>query len=128
MCWATPAQAHARSGHRIPIAAYLRNSDAFDRAIANFSTAYADQNERDHQALLDAVNSGRVSAQTGRQPWAAETETVEVTDSASVTSSQIRQPPKGRLSRSTSCALQRHIRGGAGCGPGEHDAGAVPAG
>jgi uncharacterized protein (DUF2252 family) len=65
MCGATLARAHARSGDRIAIAAYLGNSDAFDRAIANFSTAYADQNERDYQALLDAVNTGRLSAQTG---------------------------------------------------------------
>jgi hypothetical protein len=43
----------------------LGNSDAFDRAIAEFSAAYADQNERDYQALVDAVNSGRIVAQTG---------------------------------------------------------------
>jgi hypothetical protein len=65
MCGATLARAHARSGDRIAIAAYLGNSDAFERAIADFSTVYADQNERDYQALLDAVTSGRLSAQTG---------------------------------------------------------------
>ena len=65
MCAATLARAHARSGDRIAIVSYLGNSDVFDRAIADFSTAYADQNERDYQALVDAVNSGRLDAQTG---------------------------------------------------------------
>ena len=65
ICAATLARAHARSGDRIAIASYLGNSDAFDRAIADFSSAYADQNERDYQALVQAVDSGRVVAQTG---------------------------------------------------------------
>jgi uncharacterized protein (DUF2252 family) len=65
ICGATLARAHARSGDRIAIAAYLGTSDTFDRAIADFSTAYADQNERDYQALVDAVGSGRLEAQTG---------------------------------------------------------------
>ncbi len=52
ICAATLARAHARSGDRIAIASYLGNSDAFDRAIADFSSAYADQNERDYQALV----------------------------------------------------------------------------
>jgi uncharacterized protein (DUF2252 family) len=65
ICAATLARAHARSGDRIAIAAYLGNSDVFDRAIADFSSAYADQNERDYQALVQAVDSGRVEAQTG---------------------------------------------------------------
>ena len=65
ICGATLARAHARSGDRIAIASYLGNSDAFDRAIADFSAAYADQNERDYQALVDAVSSGRLEAQTG---------------------------------------------------------------
>jgi hypothetical protein len=65
MCGATLARAHARSGDRIAIAAYLGNTDVFDRAIADFSTSYADQNELDYQALLDAVTSGRLEAQTG---------------------------------------------------------------
>src|ERR1700728_970142 len=50
-CGWTLARAHARSGDRIAIAAYLGSSDAFDRAITQFAAAYADQNERDHQAL-----------------------------------------------------------------------------
>jgi len=62
--WAL-ARAHARSGDRIAIAAYLGNSDAFDRAVAQFAAAYADQNERDHQALADAAAAGRITAEHG---------------------------------------------------------------
>jgi uncharacterized protein (DUF2252 family) len=65
LCGWTLARAHARSGDRIAIAAYLGGSDVFDRAIAQFSVAYADQNERDHQALVDAVKSGRITAEPG---------------------------------------------------------------
>ena len=65
ICAATLARAHARSGDRIAIASYLGTSDVFDRAIADFSRAYADQNERDYQALVHAVDSGRVFAETG---------------------------------------------------------------
>jgi hypothetical protein len=64
-CGWTLARAHARSGDRIAIAAYLGQSDAFDRAIAEFSEAYADQNEHDYGALTQAVKSGRITAQTG---------------------------------------------------------------
>jgi uncharacterized protein (DUF2252 family) len=62
--WAL-ARAHARSGDRIAIAAYLGNNARFDRALVSFSHAYADQNERDHEALQAAVRSGRVKAETG---------------------------------------------------------------
>src|SRR5664280_467704 len=62
LCGATLARAHARSGDRIAIAFYLGNSDRFDQALARFAEVYADQNERDHQALLDAAKSGRVQA------------------------------------------------------------------
>jgi uncharacterized protein (DUF2252 family) len=65
MCGATLARAHARSGDWIAIAAYLGKSDRFDHAIAAFSAAYADQNERDYEMLVRAVRSGRVSARTG---------------------------------------------------------------
>ena len=64
-CGATLARAHARWGDRIAIASYLGQGDMFDRAIAEFSAAYADQNERDYQAFAAAVNSGRLIAQTG---------------------------------------------------------------
>jgi uncharacterized protein (DUF2252 family) len=65
LCGWSLARAHARSGDRIAIAAYLGGSDAFDTAIAQFASAYADQNERDHQALVDAVASGRLTAEQG---------------------------------------------------------------
>lgn len=63
VCGITLARAHARSGDRIAIAAYLGRSEAFDRALVTFAEAYADQNERDHQALVDAVRAGRLPAQ-----------------------------------------------------------------
>jgi uncharacterized protein (DUF2252 family) len=65
LCGWTLARAHARSGDRIAIAAYLGGSDAFDRAITRFASAYADQNERDYRSLVDAVASGRVTAERG---------------------------------------------------------------
>ena len=65
MCGSTLARAHARSGDRIAIAAYLGGGEAFDRAIAAFAEAYADQNERDYEAVKDAVKSGRVTAREG---------------------------------------------------------------
>jgi hypothetical protein len=65
LCGATLARAHARWGDRIAIASYLGKGDAFDRAIADFSAVYADQNERDYNAFVDAVNTGRITAETG---------------------------------------------------------------
>jgi uncharacterized protein (DUF2252 family) len=65
ICGATLARAHARWGDRIAIASYLGKRDAFDRAIADFSAAYADQNERDYKAFTAAINSGRLVAQIG---------------------------------------------------------------
>jgi uncharacterized protein (DUF2252 family) len=65
VCGWTLARAHARSGDRIAIAAYLGGSDVFDQAIAAFAAACADQNERDHQALVDAVAAGRITAEPG---------------------------------------------------------------
>ncbi len=64
LCAWTLARAHARSGDSIAIASYLGSSDVFDRAIAAFAEAYADQNERDHAALVDAIATGRVKAET----------------------------------------------------------------
>ncbi|WP_329403954.1 DUF2252 domain-containing protein [Streptomyces virginiae] len=63
VCGITLARAHARSGDRIAIASYLGSGDAFDRALVTFAEAYADQNERDHQALVDAVREGRLPAE-----------------------------------------------------------------
>jgi uncharacterized protein (DUF2252 family) len=65
MCGWTLARAHARSGDRVAIAAYLGGGDSFDRAIVSFAQAYAAQNERDYQALTAAVKSGRIVAETG---------------------------------------------------------------
>ncbi len=58
--WAL-ARAHARSGDSVAISAYLGTNDTFDGAIADFAEAYADQNERDHRAYVDAIADGRIS-------------------------------------------------------------------
>ena len=65
VCGWTLARAHARSGDRIAIAAYLGSSDSFDRAMASFAETYADQNDRDYGALKEAAASGRVEAKMG---------------------------------------------------------------
>jgi uncharacterized protein (DUF2252 family) len=65
LCGATLARAHARWGDRIAIATYLGKGSQFDRAIAEFSAAYADQNERDFEAFAGAVRSGRLAAESG---------------------------------------------------------------
>src|SRR6185312_7028298 len=63
MCGWALARAHACSGDRIAISACLGGSDVFDKAIVEFAAAYADQNERDHKSLLDAVATGRLTAE-----------------------------------------------------------------
>ncbi len=65
VCAWTLARAHARSGDRVAIAGYLGTSDVFDNAVATFAAAYADQNERDFEALEAAVRSGRIVAEMG---------------------------------------------------------------
>ena len=65
LCGWTLARAHARTGDRIAIASYLGGGDRFDRAMLEFSLAYAEQNEHDYKRLVDAVDSGRITAQTG---------------------------------------------------------------
>jgi uncharacterized protein (DUF2252 family) len=65
LCGWTLARAHARSGDRIAISAYLGSSTRFDNAIADFAETYADQNQRDHAALVAAVAAGRLQAQSG---------------------------------------------------------------
>jgi hypothetical protein len=65
LCGWTLARAHARSGDRVQIAAYLGKGDVFDQAIADFSVTYAEQNARDYAALQKAVADGRVVAETG---------------------------------------------------------------
>jgi hypothetical protein len=65
VCGWTLARAHARSGDRIALAAYLGASPSFDEAVREFAEAYADQNERDHRSLLDGIRSGRITADVG---------------------------------------------------------------
>jgi uncharacterized protein (DUF2252 family) len=65
MCGWSLARAHARSGDRVGIAAYLGKGDAFDLALDEFAEAYADQNERDYQTVLDAEKAGRVTTAFG---------------------------------------------------------------
>jgi uncharacterized protein (DUF2252 family) len=65
LCGWTLARAHARSGDRIAIASYLGKGPTFDRAILEFSRAYAEQNELDYKALAAAVKSGKITAETG---------------------------------------------------------------
>jgi NAD(P)H-dependent flavin oxidoreductase YrpB (nitropropane dioxygenase family) len=65
LCAWTLARAHARSGDAGGIAGYLGSSEVFDRAIAVFAEDYADQNERDYAALIGAIDSGRIEAETG---------------------------------------------------------------
>jgi hypothetical protein len=62
--WAL-ARAHARSGDPAAIAGYLGSGASFDRALASFAEAYADQNERDYAALREAVDSGKIEAECG---------------------------------------------------------------
>ena len=63
ICGWTLARAHARSGNRFAIASYLGGGDSFDRAICSFAADYTEQNLKDHQGLLDAIDSGRVTAE-----------------------------------------------------------------
>ena len=62
LCGWTLARAHARTGDPIAIGAYLGSGTAFDEALGRFAESYADQNERDHAALVDAIASGRIKA------------------------------------------------------------------
>jgi uncharacterized protein (DUF2252 family) len=65
MCGWTLARAHARSGDRVAIASYLGKNDIFENSLVEFAAAYADQNERDYQVLVDAVKKKKVLAETG---------------------------------------------------------------
>jgi uncharacterized protein (DUF2252 family) len=65
LCGWTLARAHARSGDRIAIASYLGTGKSFDNAVASFAEAYADQNERDYDALKQAAAKGRITVQSG---------------------------------------------------------------
>jgi hypothetical protein len=65
VCGWSLARAHARSGDPVAIGAYLGSGGVFDSAITEFSAAYADQNERDHAALKQAADEGRIRVQEG---------------------------------------------------------------
>jgi uncharacterized protein (DUF2252 family) len=65
LCARTLARAHARSGDRVAIAAYLGRGNSFDRAIGEFAERYADQNERDYEALLEAEKRGEIEVERG---------------------------------------------------------------
>ncbi len=64
-CGWTLARAHARSGDPVAIATYLGKRDSFDRAVAGFAHRYADQNQRDYEAFVDAIRSGAIAAVEG---------------------------------------------------------------
>jgi hypothetical protein len=65
MCGWVLARSHARSGDPIAIGSYLGGGSTFDQALSRFSTAYADQNDLDHQRLVDAIASRAVEAESG---------------------------------------------------------------
>jgi len=65
LCGWALARGHARSGRRIAIASYLGVSDRFDQGIADFARSYADQAEKDYEALLKAIKQGKIPVETG---------------------------------------------------------------
>ena len=65
LCGWTLARAHARSGDRVAIASYLGSGPVFDRAVSDFAEAYADQNQRDYEALLQDAKAGHLAVQAG---------------------------------------------------------------
>jgi uncharacterized protein (DUF2252 family) len=62
ICASTLARAHARSGDRVAIAAYLGGGSVFDRAIVAFANEYADQNDRDYEMVVEAIKDGELEA------------------------------------------------------------------
>jgi uncharacterized protein (DUF2252 family) len=68
LCGHTLARAHARSGDAVMLSGYMGDDSDFDKAIAEFAMAYADQTERDWRALLDAIKGGRISAEEQHAP------------------------------------------------------------
>jgi len=65
VCGWTLARGHARSGDAVSIGAYLGSGGVFDEAMREFAELYADQNELDHQRLVDAIANGEVQAESG---------------------------------------------------------------
>ena len=66
LCGRTLARAHARAGDAVAISAYIGDGNEFDKAIAEFAIAYADQTERDWRTFLDAIKAGRITTQEPR--------------------------------------------------------------
>ena len=66
VCGRALARAHARSGYRFVLSGYLGKGDVFPETMASFAFAYAAQNDADHARLLQAIDSGRITAVTGR--------------------------------------------------------------
>jgi Uncharacterized protein conserved in bacteria (DUF2252) len=64
LCGRTLSRAHSRAGDAVAISAYMGERNEFDKAIAEFAIAYADQTERDWRAFVDAIKAGRISAST----------------------------------------------------------------
>ena len=91
LCGFTLARAHARSGDAVAIASYLGTSELVDRAIAAFAETYADQNERDHAALLHAIATGRIRPRANRDAAAA---TVAARTQDSTTTTDDRRSPQ----------------------------------
>jgi hypothetical protein len=65
LCGWALARGHAKAGEPALISGYLGRSDSFDRAVAVFASTYADQTERDHAAMVQAVRAGRLVATDG---------------------------------------------------------------
>jgi predicted alpha/beta hydrolase len=65
VCAVCLARAHARTGDAVAISGYIGKGSSLAKAIADFTAAYADQTEQDHQSLVETIESGRVEAKTG---------------------------------------------------------------
>ena len=68
ICASTLARAHARSGDAIAIAAYLGTKPVFDRAVTEFASAYAEQNQRDYEAVVAAIDAGELPVDRSEMP------------------------------------------------------------
>jgi hypothetical protein len=66
LCGQTLACAHARTGDAVAISAYIGDGNEFDKAIAAFAMAYAEQSDRDWRTFLDAIKAGRITVEAPR--------------------------------------------------------------
>ena len=106
LCAWTLARAHARSGDPVAIAAYLGSSDKFDRSITDFSERYADQNQRDFDAFVGAVEVGQAGGRSkgsepGAQRVSASITSFECVSGIRFPSSSIVEPLASSISSST---------------------------